>query len=110
MTQDGERRTRRPLLVNLAWAVVVVVLIGIGYVLSYAPVVKFMVWRDPSLSLWIDSRKLPIYKPVDWIIDNTPMYRPLFWWASLWGVGDDFEVMHDTRAIFSPEHRYLDRR
>ena len=30
--------------------------------------------------------QMPIYHPVDWIIDNTPLDVPLFAWASVWGV------------------------
>ena len=103
-------RPRKPLLVSLTLAVVALLGIVALYVLSYAPVVRWMVWRDPSLSLAIDSDTVPFYRPVDWVIDNTPIYRPLFWWASVWGVRDDFEVMHDIRAIYSPEHRFLERR
>jgi hypothetical protein len=66
-----------------------------------------MVFRDPDLSMAIDSQRMPVYKPVDWLIDHTPLYRGLFWWASVWGVRDDFEVMHDVRATYSSDHRYL---
>jgi hypothetical protein len=39
---------------------------------------------------FIDGGELPIYQPVDWLIDNTPLQRPLFWWADLWRVEDVF--------------------
>ena len=29
----------------------------------------------------------PLYIPVEWAIDETPLVFPLLWWADVWGVG-----------------------
>lgn len=38
-----------------------------------------------------DSSLYPIYKPVDWLIDNTPLRNPLFSWAEVLGVREEFD-------------------
>lgn len=82
---------RKPLLVNLAWTVALVIGLPTVYVLSYAPV--FSLVSDPWAS------RIPAYRPVDWLIDNTPLRPLLFRWADLWGVGDDFRFNHDWRRF-----------
>lgn len=76
------------------------------YVLSYAPFVRFSgraemgpAERLASLRRWefenhafgTEGSLYPAYKPVDWLIDNTPLREPLFLWAGLWSVRDEFE-------------------
>lgn len=89
---------RKPLLVNLAWAVALVIGLPTVYVMSYAPV--FSLTRGPSAS------DIPAYRPVDWLIDNTPFRPLLFNWADLWGVGDDFRFNHDWRTLGWPYHHH----
>jgi hypothetical protein len=96
MTHESQRRTRKPLLVNVVWAAAMVFVLGIGYTLSYAPVVGLLD-DDP---LWVaqDGSELPMYRPVDWLVDNSPPARRLlFCWANLWGVEDDFLFNHRWR-------------
>ncbi len=76
--------------------------------LSYAPVVRVREGPDPEYSmpetlLVSPPDEYPPYKPVDWMIDNTPLRKPLFWWADLWGVGVEFEL-----ATLVREARRLD--
>ena len=35
------------------------------------------------------------YKPVEWLIDETPLKKPLLWWCGLWQVGGraEFEMV-----------------
>jgi hypothetical protein len=40
-----------------------------------------------------DGDELPAYVPIDWLIDNTPLEKPLFAWAALWGVEDEFQEL-----------------
>ena len=83
-------KPRKPLLVNLTWAgVLVFVFVPVLYVLSYAPAVQWKCGQTGSMT--IDGGELPIYQPVDWLIDNTPLERPLLWWAALFGVREEFE-------------------
>ena len=103
-------KPRKPLLVNLTWAGVTLLGLAILYVLSYAPVVS---WSRTAPTLprgglpWVytvyrDGRELPLYRPCDWLIDHTPLQQPLFWWAGLFGVREDFEM-----TAFFREHMRL---
>jgi hypothetical protein len=93
-------KPRKPLLVNLSWAVVGLLGLAALYVLSYAPAIRLGFGTDkfnPYMMLTSPApprppgRQIPAYAPVDWLIDNTPAARPLLWWSGLWGVRDDFE-------------------
>jgi hypothetical protein len=94
-------RPRKPLLVNLTWgAVLMFVFVPVLYVLSYAP---FACWwsRDRPImyagpswafgTVYPDGDELPLYRPADWLIDRTPIQKPLFWWAGLFGMREEFE-------------------
>jgi hypothetical protein len=100
-------RRRKPILPNV---VLVAVVLGLVYLLSYAPVANLELarrekygWPDPPPNELqfqagpLDSYELPLYSPVDWLIDNTPLRSPLFWWAAVWGARDDFEYRHASR-------------
>jgi hypothetical protein len=88
-------------------------LVVIVYPLSYAPVVRWKATAidanrfkgGPSYTSYIvihsiDSSTLPAYRPVDWLIDNTPLDRPLFAWARALGVGTEFEYSKAARTGF----------
>jgi hypothetical protein len=69
--------------------------VAVVYPLSYAPYMRWDLdraceqgWFYPVSA---DGEDYPAYKPADWLIDNTPFDKPLFAWASLWGVGDQFQ-------------------
>ena len=83
-----------------AWALLVVV---VAYPLSYAPVVRWKLDGPTAQGyfypLIVDGADYPVYKPVDWLIDNTPLDRPLFAWASRWGVGDQFRSSAGMREF-----------
>jgi hypothetical protein len=74
------------------------------YPLSYAPVVRYQVelhrgeFFEPTNGL--DGNWMPVYKPVDWLIDNTSLKKPLFAWARLWKVGADFRWAASSRAYW----------
>ena len=78
------------------------------YVFSYAPVVRmknpFILYSGTDYKGFsptsgsIDGHNLPLFRPIDWLIDETPLRRPLLWWAELWGVRDCFELAHWRRA------------
>ena len=88
------------------WAAIAICcLVVVAYPLSYAPVVR---WESRRLVAegvrdgvfyfsTIDGTNLPAYKPVDWLIDNTPLDKPLFAWARVWGVAFEFETGSDSR-------------
>jgi hypothetical protein len=99
-------KARKPWLANLVWATALFFVFGpVLYVLSYAPCVRllgggFEVSSTPigggmtinRVEHWGDGRDYPAYQPVDWLIDNTPLQRPLFWWAGLFGVEPEFRL------------------
>ena len=92
----------KSIVANLVWGVALVSVFVTGYVLSYAPVVRFggheEEWVVPSyfpgtprrVIIPADGSRYPIYKPVDWLIDNTPLRSPLFRWAAICNVSYDF--------------------
>lgn len=61
---------------------IVVLLLGAGYVLSYAPV-----YRMKTESGMLGG--IAGYQPVEWLMDETPLRDPLLRWASVWGVDDE---------------------
>ena len=86
--------------------VAVVMIAGLGYVLSYAPMVKIKGgWAygngTITVSVPFDGDRLPFYRPLDWVIDSTPLKAPLFIWAGQWGVRDIFERAHGLRDLVS---------
>jgi hypothetical protein len=46
-----------------------------------------------------DSSLYPMYGPVDWLIDHTPLRGPLLSWAGLWGVRDAFDLTEIERFL-----------
>jgi hypothetical protein len=47
----------------------------------------------------LDGKDLPLYRPVDFLIDHTVLREPVLWWAELWGVRDEFETMSRLREV-----------
>jgi hypothetical protein len=101
-------KPRKPLLVNLSCLAGLLLLL---YPLCYAPVLRFWggttytddpVWESflPQVD-YADGRRYPPFRPIDWLIDHTPLRHPLFWWAGLWGVRDDFESSRQERTIMA---------
>jgi hypothetical protein len=88
MTQDGQRRTRKPLVVNLAWATALAILLAMGYVASYPIAVRIT-----------DSTDLPAYRTVEWLIDNTPLAQPILQWADCCGVGFEVAIASNLREV-----------
>jgi hypothetical protein len=92
-------RSRKPLLVNLVWIAALMLLLFAGYVLSYAPIARhYMVRHGMSRSI-ADGTVLPVYKPVDWLIDHSSMREPLFLWARMWRMELAFSTAHSKRHL-----------
>lgn len=78
------------------------------YVFSYAPAVsllcdplpqeKYYHWHAPT----IKRHPLRCYAPVDWLIDNTLLERPLMSWAKLWGSDDRISLAKFARGFDRP--------
>lgn len=87
-TSDHEPRSfTRP-------AIVVGILLLL-YVLSYAPVYRL----GKPLGFSRIDQPSTIYRPVEWMIDNTPLAEPLFRWANCWGVRGDVVWSAAARAF-----------
>jgi hypothetical protein len=78
MSQEASRKTNRALLVNLAWATALGLMLAGGYVASY-PIALRATQR-------ID---MPAYRPVQYLIDETPLDRPIIWWSRICGAGQE---------------------
>ena len=83
-------------------AAAMVLILGM-YVLSYAPVVRLKAGAGPAAvrlsprgtTIGIDGDDLLFYKPIDTLIDHSPLARKVLWyWASWWRVDRQF---HTTR-------------
>lgn len=75
---------------------VVVPLLLLAYVLSYALIFRLACGRD--------DRALPmggplgIYRPIDWMIDHTLLCQPLLTWAQVCGVESEFSTARFLRT------------
>jgi hypothetical protein len=99
---------RRSILTNSVLCALASIVLLTVYVLSYAPVVRYVKARqppDPYRLCVADGRDLPLYAPVDWFIDKTPLETPLMHWAELWGVEGDFALAQLLRKGCIP---YID--
>ena len=85
--QPPADRRRDPGVLPIA---LVLLILFAAYVLSYPPALG----RVPE-------RMLVIYRPVEWLIDNTPLRTPMYWWDRF--CGEDFLVT--VRAM----ERLIDR-
>ena len=108
-------KVHKPWLVNVPWLAALSLSIAVLYVLSYAPFVRMRgglqyaplppptsVWDlhgDPPIVSFGDGRDYPAYRPVDWLIDNTPLRDPLLWWADLFDIGRDMQTAHLYRMV-----------
>ena len=105
-------KPRKPLLVNLTWAVIALVGLAVLYVLSYAPAHRMLFGHVPLIGAVdpintktsMPDTRIPAYMPVNWLIDHTPLREPLFWWAGVFGVEEDFRDAHSSRAWASRRH------
>lgn len=101
---DLSNGRRNSIFANLMCATALVLIVGVLYVLSYAPVVRIcqrevvlgiLVTEEPEGRIHrvriADSSRYPAYRTIDWVIDNTPLREPIFLWASAWGVREEFE-------------------
>jgi hypothetical protein len=85
---------RKPSLTSLV--AFILIISPILYVLSYAPVVRLCEGPDQEFDfsgivLLPLADEYPLYGPVNWLIDNTPLRKPLFIWSGFWGVRGYFE-------------------
>ena len=76
------------------------------YTLSYAPAFRFTNDEPPYFNFEIPVYTFPrkagwqeLYRPVEWLTDNTPLREPLLSWAGLWEeyVEADFRLRSDRR-------------
>jgi len=92
MTNE-RKRSRWPV------AVLVMTMLAMVYALSYAPALK---WYDESDPLYAPfDASLLLYQPVEWLIDDTPLRKPLLLWADLWNVRPQTE--HASTLRLHPE-------
>lgn len=92
-------RSNKPSITSLVLFALIVS--PLAYVLSYAPVVRICEGSDEALTT--GAIGYPVYEPVDWLIDNTPLREPIFSWGGLWNVRAQFELAHAVRVIWDSE-------
>ena len=69
------------------------------YVASYVPYLRLRFGADPPPpdpamfcvlydidEAWENESSHGFYVPVEWLVDHTPVARPVFWWADVCGV------------------------
>jgi len=100
MTQGAQRRARKPLLVNLAWAAALVMLPAV-YVLAYAPIYRCSFGPDPEVGAMLYGRYRwqSAFVPVEWLHDHDQTAPLLIRWAELWGVNERMELDADGREM-----------
>lgn len=85
------------------------ILLGLAvmYVVSYAPVCRLVRGADvhyhtPDQRI-VFARPLNwnIYRPVEWVMDRTPLSRPLCWWGDVWGCGSSMRAYSSGRIEVS---------
>lgn len=70
------------------------------YLASYAPYLRFCYGADPPPQdatvlcvlyeyddAWENETSHGSYAPIEWLVDHTPAWRPIFWWADVCGAG-----------------------
>lgn len=75
------------------------------YVLSYAPYLRARFGPDlPDILVphfrQLDSASVPMYRPFEWMIDRTPMKKPLMAWARFWRVNNKTEEYSLRREFY----------
>lgn len=93
--ENGPRK--RSVVGNVAAVGGLLMLAALLYVLSYPVVVRIRYGRQPPLSYQLGDGNWELYRPVEWLIAETPLREPLFWWAGVWGVGEAVEMRHEMR-------------
>jgi|SaaInlStandDraft_2_1057019.scaffolds.fasta_scaffold261088_2 hypothetical protein len=81
------------------WTVAALLTIAVAYPLSYAPYVRYRQTQPISMQsrLFGGPGETHVFGPIDWLIDTTPLRKPLFLWARVWGVESDFEFARMQR-------------
>jgi hypothetical protein len=81
------------------WPIVAVVMLALPvlYVASEAPLVR-LTGQTPHGGLWC------VYKPVDWLFDETPAFRLLLAWYRLWDVEVQMSRAFEARVGFPWGH------
>ncbi|REJ93206.1 MAG: hypothetical protein DWQ34_11170 [Planctomycetota bacterium] len=92
MAPAGRNRSKRTVCL---WALGAF-LLTVHYVLSYAPAYRVM--RDWNGDLLPWGGYWWVYRPVDVLIDETPLQRPLMAWADVCGVRDEFDFAMFVRS------------
>ena len=99
-------KPRKPLLVNLTWAAVALLGLGVVYVLSYAPVYRWLIGTDEYFGFVVPVESMPAgYRPAEWVMDYTPLREPLLRWADWWGCGATMRVHSQVRVGMASLHR-----
>ena len=75
----------------------ILVLLFVAYLGSY-PLMYRVVSNSEPLPDLPDGHRWAMYGPVDWMIDKTPLRRPILWWCSAVGVDEAFENASDVRT------------
>ena len=80
----------RPRTRGLATSLGLLLLLVMLYALSYAPAYRFH--ELPRGGAGERAGWQLAYRPVEWLIDRTPLSGLLLKWGDLWGVGGDLQL------------------
>jgi hypothetical protein len=94
---------RKSLLVNLGWMTALLLVVAVGYSLSYAPAYRWKYGADTAGALGIPiDPEMPVFRPVEWMIDKSPLRSMLLAWSDVWGVGSSFRRDTELRVRVDP--------
>lgn len=88
---------------NLPWSIGALVLVLAMYVVSHAPVTRWIVGADPGPTEVIAYRRTWVsqcYQPVFWLTESSCAREALLHWASLWEI-DEF-IRHVAYLEYGP--------
>lgn len=88
MANDLKHPLRRSRIVNLSWVAALALIVVLAYLLSYPVAVR-----------WTGSSEPPGYRPAEWLIDHTPIQKPMLRWADLCGTGKTVRLMSVLRLF-----------
>src|SRR5262245_54471742 len=79
----------------------VVVITAVGYILSYAPAMRFLSIAATQIPGGKMDAWWCLYAPVELLVDRTPLRAPMQRWSAACGSGHTFKILERKRMAQS---------